>query len=274
MIQSADLENWRPDAIANPYHFSLDTLTILSDSARYTTFSGKTVVPPALSSSTKITTTNSLLFYVCLLFLLAVAIFGGSSRIHFTNFLKIGIFEKYMQDHEKKQVSNNPQFNNFLWITTLFFLSVIFYTYFCHHATIEHPFLIFAYSLVITILLVCVKLLLHFLLGLIFNATDNFKEFQKIMRNMYSSSMLFWCLLCFMMLSSNTKTDYWICLIALIFFGVMYVFRDVKYLLKQITKKQSNIYFFIYFCTLEILSIPVLIKTLYFIDNQVFVELF
>ncbi|MDD4848920.1 MAG: DUF4271 domain-containing protein [Bacteroidales bacterium] len=271
MLQSAVLENRIPDALLNPYHFSLDSLNISCDSSKYISFLGSSALSNASESSALLTNNNSIFFYSIWILLFIIAIFGNIFHINLFNFFKIGFFEKEMQDHEKKQVSNNSQFHNILFGTSLFFLAIIIDTFAQHHWTSNHLFH-FGSLLMIIVLLVLLKLALQLILGKIFAAQFAFKDFFKIMRNTYASSSFILFFFCLIILSSNHFSDTWIFIITLVLWAIIYLFRNVKFLIQQIAKKQVSIYFFMYFCTLEILSIPILIKSFYLVSNQIFVK--
>lgn len=274
MTQSARLENWIPDVVVNPYDCSIDTLASAPDSTQFISFIGTSISPSIESISNNVIHTNSVFFYTGILILLVISIFGKVLHLNFLNFLKIGFFEKSMQDHEKKQVSNNIPFNNILFFSSIFFISLIFYVYFANNFSINDKTFRFIYLFLVNILLILIKLFIFFLLGKIFNATDLFKDFHRSMRDMYSSNVFTLFIISFLILSANAKTDFWFLILTLVLFSMMYIIRDINFIRKQINKKQSNIFFFIYFCTLEVLSIPVLIKTFYIFGNHFFVESF
>lgn len=273
MTDSTSLEAKYFDTTANPFNVSMDSLSKCTDSVVYTTFIGKkTAIESNQNNSIPIFKTDTALFYLSLIIIIGISIYGTFSHINLFNFIKIGFFERFMQDHEKRQITINPIFNNALFFTSIVYFSIICYIYLEKNILSNSISLIYLlYIIGIVSILILLKILLHFLIGKIFSIEEPVKTFLKSFRNMYASSIFMLVIITFIMLSSNEKISSIFFIISIILLLINYIYRDLVFLLKQKSLNQIPIYFFLYFCTIEILSLPLLIKILHVFVNQIFV---
>lgn len=270
MIQSASFENKGVDLISCPFGYVPDStepmLRFSSDStASYVPFIGKPCHQNDNYDSKKIEKTSSPLFYLLLFSILGIVLVSAFTKVNIISFLKAGFAEKRMQDHEKKQVNNNPVTEKYLFFTSLIFLSIICYSFF-KTETLLTDFKYVIFILIGFLTLILLKMLFVFLLGKIMCCDHLSKDFLKRMITMYSSLMLILMTCAWLVVASTPKIRSILFLLSIGLMLFMILVRDIKFFKKQISKNTSFIFFFVYLCTIEILAIPLLVKLLYMFD--------
>lgn len=265
MIQSASFENRKVDITFNPFHYPLDSLSEIAHFAEDTTFSTVQFIGKSCETQNEnsqfVQKTDSFFFYLILILIFGLTVYNTITKTNLLNFLKIGFFEKSMQDHEKKQVYNNNQFVNLLILTSLIFISIISFYYFKHQT--DGATCHFRYFFIGIILFILSKILIVYVLGKIFNAKSLSKEFIRQIKIMYSSSMFILLIPTLLIISATTQTISFLFIATFCMLILLFIIRDIKFLIKYLIKNKQFICFFIYLCTIEILAIPLLVKILY-----------
>lgn len=268
MKQSALIEDRGIDLLSNPFGISTDSLC---DLPYFAPDSVSTVVPfigqschqdGQNFSNNNLVKTDSFLFYILIISILGVAILGNYHQVNLKSFFKIGFSEKLIPDHERKQVNNNPYLMYYLVFTSIVFISVITYVFLSskiHFFTIKYLWFLFFGILTFMLL----KTGLIFLLGKIFYCDHLTKDFIRKFYLMYSFLIFFLIIPALLSISTTINAQVKLFGFSMILLILFCLIRDGKFLIKQISKNKSFIFFFVYLCTLEILSVPLLAKLLY-----------